>query len=164
MYRFALTVCIGLTLSVTSYASGQRTGDFLMADPHPERVLAFEEAMPPVPQSTEVQEKSPWLAFGLSFLVTGAGQWYNGHYAKGTVQLVAASTGAVTLVLDANDDDEIGTAGGIGAVVWVGSVVWSLVDAPMSANSINRQARQTSLQINPTVKDDLVGASLTLKF
>ena len=164
MYRFVLSVSIAITLSVTSYASGQRPGDFLMTNPYPEMVLAFEDAMPPMPQSTDVQEKNPWLAFGLSFLVTGVGQWYNGHYAKGTIQLVTATTGAVAFLSDSDDDNNVGNVGEIGALVWLGSVVWSLVDAPVSANRINRQARQTSLQINPMVKDDLVGAGLTLKF
>ena len=146
-----------------------------MANTQPEMVLAFEEAMPPIPQSTVVQEKNPWLAFGLSFSVPGLGQYYNGHNAKGTVQIVAATAGAVVMFSALEDDvklingdtidpDDDNNVSAIGALVYLSSFIWSVVDAPMSANRINDQAPQASLQVNPVVKDDLVGASLTLKF
>ena len=37
--------------------------------------------------------KNPWLAFGLSALVPGAGQFYNGQHKKGVPQLGAALAG-----------------------------------------------------------------------
>ena len=34
-----------------------------------------------------LKRKNPWLAFGLSALITGGGQFYNGQHAKGVAQL-----------------------------------------------------------------------------
>ena len=58
MYRLILSMCIAATFAITTQAAGQQPGAFLLAGPKPAN-----EAMPLVPQSTEVKEKNPWIAF-----------------------------------------------------------------------------------------------------
>lgn len=126
----------------------------------------------PIPQEQEqVEEKNPWHAFGLSVLITGGGQWYNEQYGKGLAQFGIAVAGAGVMLaaledntnnIDVDDDD---TLGGVGAMMWLGAIVWSLVDAPMSANAINKERRESArFQINPFVGNRTVGAQLTLRF
>ena len=43
--------------------------------------------------STGSMRRNPWLAFGLSALIPGTGQFYNGQYMKGVPQLGAALAG-----------------------------------------------------------------------
>ena len=175
MNRLFLSIGVSIIIVSASQASAQRGGDFLMAEPQPgNAALVTEEAIPPLPQVSNIQEKNPWLAFGLSALITGGGQYYNGHYGKGTVQFVAAAAGLGIFLAAEEDDfkvfgenfdpDDDNDRGAIGALVFLGSAIWSMVDAPISANNINRQLRQASLQINPVVKDDLTGVSLTFRF
>ncbi|MCY3771031.1 MAG: hypothetical protein OXG98_03280, partial [Gemmatimonadetes bacterium] len=161
---------------------------FLLTDRPETDVMAFsDQVIPTIPQSTEVNEKNPWAAFFLSWLIPGGGQFYNGENTKGGLMLLGAATGVGILVYGVNDKKEESsgsitqtpgsttfhfryeersneTAINIGAAVLVGSVIWSIIDAPISANRINRELRQASLQINPVVADDLAGVSLTLKF
>ncbi len=126
-----------------------------------------------------VSHKSPVLAFVASFVITGAGQVYNGEWKKGAVQFVGATAGAV-MVLSAVgedetlDEDDNATLAGIGALVWVGSAVWSLIDAPISANRINREAQSAHLfqmdagpfivGADPVVRRNGMGGALTLRF
>ena len=39
---------------------------------------------------TFIQKKNPMVALGLSFPIVGSGQFYNGEYTKGIVQMSAA--------------------------------------------------------------------------
>ena len=175
MSRLFLSIGVSIFILTASQASAQRAGDFLLAEPQPGiAALASDEAMSPFPQASNFQEKNPWIAFGLSALITGGGQYYNGHYGKGTVQFVVAAAGLGVFLAAEEDDyklfgerydpDDDNDRGAIGALVFLGSAIWSMVDAPISANNINRQLRQTSFQIHPVVKDDLTGASLTFRF
>lgn len=174
MHRFYLALCFATALLTTTHATGQHLGGFLLANPDPSKALNMETALLPNPQSSDVEVKNPWIAFGLSALITGGGQYYNGQYGKGTIQFVAASVGFGVFYAALEDDyklfgetidpDEDNDAGAIGALVFLGSAIWSMIDAPVSANRINQQARQASLQFNPMIKDDLTGVSLTLRF
>ena len=100
------------------------------------------------------QRKNPMVALGLSFPIVGSGQFYNGEYTKGVVQMGAAIVG-LGLVLSArgdssedlgrNRDAENGDWKKIpGYMLFLGGAIWSLIDAPMSANRINRQNQQVS--------------------
>ncbi|HUL44000.1 MAG TPA: DUF5683 domain-containing protein [Bacteroidota bacterium] len=107
------------------------------------------------------ERKSPTAAFILSFLVPGMGQFYNGQYLKGGIQTGAfvAGIGVMLAWGRANSyssepytdysyygtytyyhtwDEDYTTAWMyIGAGVAVSSWIWSMIDAPISANHIN---------------------------
>ena len=78
-------------------------------------------------------QKSPFLAGALSFFVPGTGQFYNEEWGKGAIHLVVAVGGSTMLA-----------AGGGGSVTVAGfalsvtNLVWSVVDAPISASRINK--------------------------
>ena len=135
-----------------------------------------------------VQKKNPWLAFGLSALITGGGQFYNGQHSKGVAQLGGVILGIGLMVsgieddyeniygnlVDPDDDDE---KVAFGLLLWFGSSLWSMIDAPISANSINQQNQQpsyghlieiggsrTTLGVDPVVSHKNRGTRLTLHF
>jgi hypothetical protein len=101
----------------------------------------------PAPTQTQPQaqittgRKSPGLAFLWSLLIVGAGQGYNGQWGKGGLMFVGAVASwsvASSGVADCWDWDECGTFNaGIAGVV--GFALWSWIDAPMTASSINRR-------------------------
>jgi TM2 domain-containing membrane protein YozV len=113
----------------------------------------------------ERDEKSSRLAFVLSFLVPGAGQFYNGDHMKGAIQLGAFATG-VTLMLTMGtesaystqttqrrqegyygtyyyydtqgySEDAPSTMLYVGAGLAAASWLWSVIDAPISATNYN---------------------------
>lgn len=182
MFRFMLSVCIAATFAIATQAEGQRPGAFLLSDSQP-----AEEPVPLVPQSTDMEEKNPWAAFFYSMLIPGGGQFYNDEGTKGLLMLTGAAAGIGYMVYGINDKQEESsesitqtatsitfssryeesgneTAITVGLLVYLASSTWSLIDAPMSATRINREARQASLQINPLVAPDFAGASLSLRF
>jgi hypothetical protein len=108
-------------------------------------------------------QKSPALAFGLSFVLPGAGQFYNGDYLKGAIQTTLFAAG-LTLALALGEEESVYSSGaytdysyygtytyynpsysGGGASAWLyvgiglaaGSWLWSVIDAPLSASAIN---------------------------
>ena len=150
--------------------------------------LAFEGLSMTIPKSAigapavAVKEKNPWIALGLSVLVPGLGQFYNGQPVKGSIQfglvvggytmfLLAVDDDIVYAdgtVLDVNDDDAIG---GLGILVAGGAVIWSIIDAPISANNINKRNQmqahlnhKTGYTISPLVKRNKLGATFALQF
>ena len=120
-------------------------------------------------------------------LIPGGGQFYNDEGNKGLVMLAGAAAGIGIVVYGTNDKQEESsesitqtatsitfssryeessneTAMTIGLLVYLASSTWSVIDAPISANRINREARQATLRINPLVAPDFAGASLSLRF
>ena len=100
--------------------------------------------------------KSPWGAFGLSFLITGAGQAYNGQWGKGGLMLGGQVVSAGVMVAGADDCDFFDSGDDCnfvlaGAIGFVGFWVWSWIDAPITANAINRRidAGQVTIEIGP---------------
>ncbi|MDR1602083.1 MAG: hypothetical protein LBS42_06600 [Tannerella sp.] len=83
------------------------------------------------------RRKSPFLAWFLSWLYPGIGQFYNGSVGKG-ITMTALATGGLGICVAAveNEDDSLGAAG---ALVIVGTSLWSMIDAPISAARINRR-------------------------
>ena len=134
------------------------------------------------------EKKNPWLAFGLSALITGGGQFYNGQHAKGVAQLGGAILGVGFMISAIEDDhedlygnwidpdDDDGKAV-FGLLLAFGSSLWSMIDAPISANRINRQSQQPSyghlielggsrvtLGVDPVVSHKSLETRLTLHF
>ncbi len=134
------------------------------------------------------KKKGPWLACGLSLLIPGAGQFYNDQYNKGVPQLGAAIVGSGLVFMavrdnyediygdwvDPDDDDRIAVIGGL---LWLGGLLWSAIDAPISANRINRRGQQPGqahllkfdddraiLSVDTVAQRDRSGARLTLRF
>lgn len=102
---------------------------------------------------TRIQgQKSPALAFVLSFFIVGLGQHYNGEYTKGIIQEVAAIGGAVMYLATWEDvlyydpywdeyywENEPSTWSYIGLAIAGGAGIWSMIDAPVSAARINKE-------------------------
>ncbi len=121
-----------------------------------------------VEAATAEAPKSPGGAFALSLMIPGAGQAHNGQWGKGALMLGGGlvSVGAAVAgsdECDSSDDCALFTAGLIGMI---GFWVWSMIDAPVSASSINRRidAGEVALEIGPQLiapnRDSLVELSL----
>ena len=138
-------------------------------------------------QKLAVHKKNPGTAFALSFFVPGAGQVYNGERVKGAVQFMGFAVGAI-LVLGQIDervslwrsDSETITRWSkllhlaVGGMLWLGSSLWSMIDAPISASRINREEQSAHLfQMNagrfvvgadPVFRRNGAGGALTIRF
>jgi hypothetical protein len=104
------------------------------------------------------------LALALSLVVPGAGQVYNGHYGKGAVMFGSAALTASSIVLTIADaleldDDRSGTGVHLLGATGIGIVVWSWIDAPLSARAINRglETGSVTIGIAPRVRIDAAG-------
>lgn len=101
-------------------------------------------------------KKSPALAFVLSFIVPGLGQYYNGEIGKGIIQ-EALVVGGYVMVFAAGTKEEyyydpyweyyyyeteITPWFWIGLGTITGASIWSMIDAPLSASRINRERGQ----------------------
>lgn len=102
--------------------------------------------------------KSPFLAFTLSLLYPGLGQLYNAEYGKaflmaglGTVGAGLIMLGAASINYDSGSNPEyINYLIISGAVLYGGIYLWSLIDAPLSADGINQNITNTGLKIFST--------------
>lgn len=168
-----LALCLALIQAHAGRVSAQ--------DDPPGRSIVFFNAtdtpydMPfPLPQDAEMDERNPWIAFAMSAVITGGGQFYNKQYFKGVAQfslsavglgLLLADTGDDTEPLGTDDPEDRGTRDAIGAAMFLGGALWSMIDAPISANAINRKLSESaSFRVAPMVRHDRIGAQLTLSF
>ena len=144
------------------------------------------------------KKKNPWLASGLSLLIPGTGQFYNDQYNKGLPQLGVAVAGAGLMWWAVRDNyesyesyeenpswnplDWIDEEGNdklfyFGTPLWLGSLVWSVIDANLSANRINQEGEQpdfghvlelgtdqVTLGVDPVFGRYGPGAKLMLRF
>ena len=144
------------------------------------------------------KKKNPWLASGLSLLIPGTGQFYNDQQKKGLPQLGVALAGAGLMwwavkdnyetwdsyennpswnALDWIDEDGDDKLFYLGTPLWLGSLVWSVVDANRSANRINQEGEQpdfghllelgtdqVTLGVDPVLGPCGPGAKLMLHF
>jgi TM2 domain-containing membrane protein YozV len=87
------------------------------------------------------RRKSPFLAWFLSWLYPGVGQFYNGSVGKGVTMTALATGGLGCLYAGVIDFDNGGEGDliGVGLLVYLGASVWSMIDAPISAARINRR-------------------------
>lgn len=96
-------------------------------------------------------EKNPAVAFVLSFLVPGGGQFYNGENKKGGIMLGGVLGGVVLMFAGASEvvedidtgEEETGGAGKVvlGILGVAGCSLWSMIEAPIAANKINKKIR-----------------------
>jgi TM2 domain-containing membrane protein YozV len=105
--------------------------------------------------SSSVSEKSPLLAFVLSFILPGGGQYYNGDIGKGVIMTGAAAAGIATMLAAGYEDvfhkdpyyyasygywtEEETSWLYVGAGVAGAAAIWSWIDAPISASRINEE-------------------------
>jgi len=93
------------------------------------------------PKTLHYHRKSPGGAFCLSFfLIPGIGQFYNGQGGKGATMMILHFGSAAVAALSSDEDMAI-----IGAGVFFANWLWSSIDAPVSANAINRRNARKAL-------------------
>jgi TM2 domain-containing membrane protein YozV len=83
------------------------------------------------------RRKSPFLAWFLSWVYPGIGQFYNGRIGKG-IAMTTLATGGLGLCIAAFEEDN-DNLGATGVLITVGTALWSMIDAPISAARINRR-------------------------
>lgn len=121
------------------------------------------------PSSTP--RKNPWIAFALSLNIPGAGQFYNGEPKKATTMLAGMIGGLAIATHAQTDDGELNTQMGVGILVMAGCSLWSMIDAPLSAERINREqgvvkrwkGEKILLSVAPMIDLRQIGARLTLR-
>ena len=115
----------------------------------------------------EVIEKSPWLAFFLSFFLPTSGQIYNGDYTKALIQagLMLGGGGLVTTMACVECGDYGAAQTGLliaGAAMLFSGYIWSIIDAPASANNINDKLNYKNQVINN--RSEILGKNQNLFF
>ena len=179
MYRFVMFVSL-LTIVSPTYSQDTSKDMTILNDGqivwshsnHSEDKVALVALPNPNPQET-FDKKDPWVAFLLSAVITGGGQFYNGQNSKGVAMLLSAATGLGVMfytlddnyeflgeTIDPEDNDGIGLAG---AVVALGAMTWSMIDAPVTAKAINRRNQQ-AIGIEPVLTGKKIGGRLSLRF
>ena len=160
-------------------------------DPKPDDTTDEKVKIVKVPVLIKAKQKEPWLAFALSFVLPGTGQFYNDQYTKGALQLGAVMAGAGLVFVGVQDnykawdgpwidpDQDNNRLGVPGGILWACTHLWSIIDAPLSAIRINEQSQQSepayghllefdgdrvTLGVDPVVWPDRSGAKLTLHF
>lgn len=107
------------------------------------------------------RRRDPTAAGVLSFIIPGAGQVYNGEYAKAALHFGMFYAGAIIAISNMDWDFIWGETDGfegnsgllfLGSALALGGMIWSVVDAPKSANRINKENGWVVL---PGVSDDL---------
>jgi peptidoglycan/LPS O-acetylase OafA/YrhL len=109
---------------------------------------------------------NPRIAFGLSMLLPGAGQLYNGEYLKGVLHL-GLFAGSIAMVSSSGITDtheSITTYGWFSAAMVGVTYIWAALDAYMSAGHINEENRiQITIGFGSAPKAEGVQATLILK-
>lgn len=174
----ALTLMFVVALLVSPMTASGSQAEVSLSDG-----LFYAQLQNPQPQNNVVivSRKDPFIAGALSFLITGLGQVYNGETTKGLLHFAVAVSGYTLYFLalednyyyygwwDPDGDDAIGVGG---LLVGFGTAIWSVIDAPLSANRINRrnaeinarQFNQQTFSAKPLLKSDKVGAALTFRW
>ena len=122
-----------------------------------------------------------------SSIITGGGQFYNGESKKGGIMLGGVVGGVVLIVsgaAEAVEDIDTGeekTGGGgkiaLGLLGVVGCSLWSMIDAPIAANKINKKIRSAKagksfrfretnlvLSARPVSSRDVLGARIVVNY
>ncbi len=140
-------IFINLILFVTTEISSQTCNNFSFNQIHSsystsQFSVQFEDTL----DLNIPSEKSPWLAFLFSYIFPGGGQLYNGQPVKGLLFLTGFTAGIGVAIIgypgadfEATQRDKAFLYSGIGlAGIFY---LWQLIDAPVSASSINEERR-----------------------
>jgi TM2 domain-containing membrane protein YozV len=129
-------------------------------------------------------EKSPATAFACSLVIPGLGQMYNEEVGKGFTFFGGALFGSGLIVLGSDQDDSIGDLiYDFGFIVASVCYIYSLIDAPLTAQKITKESRiknakrlkkvssifdndnnNFSININPYIRSSCVGVGLNISF
>ena len=102
-------------------------------------IIRLDQTSEKASASSVASAKNPWVAFTLSFAIPGAGQFYNGEPKKALVMLAGMIGGLAFTVSSQTDDDDLNARMGIGILAMAGCSLWSMIDAPLSAERINKE-------------------------
>jgi hypothetical protein len=111
-------------------------------------------------QIEKKSRKSPWLAFALAYLCPGLGQVYNGEYTKLAIiygiALVGAGIGYVGLsnsnFWTSKPIPDYAVALSVSGITIIAlDWLYSIIDAPISANRINEENIKVSLSIKSSI-------------
>ena len=112
-------------------------------------IYPMDEVRKIVRKEAPKERKSPELAFVLSLIFPGGGQFYNGDVSKGITQQLLIAGGLVLVISEANKNS-VGSRGDsrnstfrmVGISMIAGGYLWSLIDAPTSASKKNKILEQ----------------------
>lgn len=113
--------------------------------------------------STNMEYKNPTTAWLYSFLIPGGGQVYNGEWMKAGIMFGLYTGSLINLLF---------ISWPIGAVGMLGTMIWTQIDAPVSAKKLNKQ-NNLSFAVSPSLLNTSMpssgthlapGLSLTLSF
>ena len=111
-------------------------------------IYPMDEVRKIVRKEAPKERKSPELAFVLSLIFPGGGQFYNGDISKGITQQLLIAAGLVLVISEATKnrggfiDTRNSTFKIVGITMVAGGVLWSLIDAPISASKKNKMLAQ----------------------
>jgi TM2 domain-containing membrane protein YozV len=106
---------------------------------------------PVAASSVAAKRKHPVLAAAMSFVLTGAGQAYNGQWVKGALMLGGTAASVVLLAIGtfgAEDQEVHPAVFVVGLVGTLGFPVWSMVDASLTSSRMN-EANAIALELGP---------------
>lgn len=170
----------GIILEKTDETLSVRTGSNRVISLSMDQVARLRQG-----QRTRSFGKSPLKAMGLSALLPGCGQFYNGQHRKGGIQLVIYGIGWGLALWGGTDVTIIETPGYysrtysptttsyIGFGLLAGTWLWSVIDAPISAKNINKKEYghliklgddRVTLGIDPVIQHNGLGTLLTVHF
>jgi hypothetical protein len=113
--------------------------------------------------------KEPGVACILSLLLPGGGQYYNGQYGKGGVMTALCIASIFGIAANPYRNYDYGSydysysnsnlSVGFFTLLYFGNFLWSVIDAPISANKINKQnllswnlSKNTNLSLRPDIQ------------
>lgn len=128
----------------------QRPGDSILIRTRDGNVLRFQMdqiermAKEAVNRPAQMHRKNAGAAFVLSLLITGGGQAYNDQWGKGAGMLGGQVLGIALIPTFGASCDQSDDCGMLllDVVAIIGIKLWSLIDAPITSTSINRQIEQ----------------------
>jgi len=120
-----LVLLLAALLFAPVHLLGQRPDERVVC-PNEERAVPMT-----IVTTTPDRLKNPYLAWGLSALLPGMGQFYNGQPGKGALHLALIFGSFAAAAEYRGIPEEVGLVGLFGT--WI----WSMIDAPLTARGIN---------------------------
>ena len=112
-----------------------------------------------------IRKKSPGTAFAFSLIYPGIGQFYNGDAAKGFIHLIfhTISTPLAIIFIAHNEPEQDFLKVGFLSIAGI-NYLWSLIDAPITANRINKErAKLQSHLLQFDIHHAVVGIDMGVK-